>query len=161
STTAPSAPSARSFHMNQNRCWPGVPNRYSTRSSAMVMRPKSRATVVDRFCSMPSRSSTSRPAVVSGSSVRSGTISLTEPTMVVLPTPKPPAIRILTVSGASEPAKAIPHFLKQVQVRGRAGHRARRTDGDPARLQQVAEQDDDDAHREVQARGEFRHRDRL
>jgi hypothetical protein len=28
--TAPIAPTDRSSHMNQNRSWPGVPNRYST-----------------------------------------------------------------------------------------------------------------------------------
>ena len=32
--------------MNQNRCWPGVPNRYRTRSLSSVIRPKSIATVV-------------------------------------------------------------------------------------------------------------------
>ena len=37
---------------------------------------------------------------LSGSSVRSGLISLTAPTRVVLPTPKPPAMRILAVDGA-------------------------------------------------------------
>src|SRR5690606_39433021 len=40
-TTAPSAPAASSFHMNQNRSWPGVPNRYSTSSELMVIRPRS------------------------------------------------------------------------------------------------------------------------
>src|SRR3954452_24701257 len=118
----------------------------------MLMRPKSRATVVALFSSLPSRSSPPRTAAVSGSSVRSGAISLTEPTMVVLPTPKPPAIRIFTVSGAarvmtSEPAKAVPHFLQQVRIRI-AGDGVRRTGGDPARLQQVAEHDHDHAHRQ-------------
>src|SRR2546422_11602877 len=116
----------------------------------MVMRPKSRATVVAFFSSMPSRSSTSSPAAVSGSSVRSGAISLTEPTMVVLPTPKPPAIRIFTVSGAarvtrSEPAKAVPHFLQQVQGFRFAGDGVRGADGDTAALQQIAEHDHDHA----------------
>src|SRR5262245_22417044 len=125
----------------------------------MVMRPKSRATVVAFFSSMPARSSTPTPASVSRSSVRSGVISLTEPTIVVLPTPKPPAIRIFTVSGAagatvSEPAKAVPHFLQQVQVRI-AGDGMRRAGGDTARLQQVAEHDHDHAHRQVEQRGEL------
>ncbi len=35
-----------SSHMNQKRVCPGVPNRYRIRSSAMVIRPKSMATVV-------------------------------------------------------------------------------------------------------------------
>lgn len=87
--------------MNQNRSWPGVPNRYSTRSSRRVMRPKSMATVVVCLPSTPLVSSTGRPASVSSSSVRSGLISLTVPTRVVLPTPKPPATRILSVTGST------------------------------------------------------------
>src|SRR3954454_18583338 len=62
----------------------------------MVIRPKSRATVVFSLFSTPARSSTPTLALVSASSVVSGGISLTEPTMVVLPVPKPPAITILT-----------------------------------------------------------------
>ena len=49
-------------------------------------------------------------AVIS-SSVRSGSTSLTEPTIVVLPTPKPPAMRILTAIGmacAAVPAARVP-----------------------------------------------------
>src|SRR3954451_18435562 len=136
----------------------------------MVIRPKSMATVVARFCSIPARSSTPRPATVRGSSVRSGAISLTDPTMVVLPTPKPPAMRILTVSGAvgapavsvasgSEPAKAFPHFLQQVQVRGAGRDGTWRMRGDEARLQQIAEHDHDHADREVEQRGQLRHGD--
>jgi hypothetical protein len=41
-------------------------------------------------------SSTSRPASVMISSVLSGLISLTEPTMVVLPTPNPPTTTIFS-----------------------------------------------------------------
>src|SRR4051812_17170375 len=87
--------------MNQNRSCPGVPNRYSTRSSRRVMRPKSMATVVVFLPSTPLMSSTGRPASVRSSSVRSGLISLTAPTRVVLPTPKPPATRILSVTGST------------------------------------------------------------
>ena len=57
--------------------------------SLRVMRPKSMATVVVVLASTPAVSSTGRPASVSGSSVRSGRISLTAPTSVVLPTPNP------------------------------------------------------------------------
>ena len=100
------------------------------------------------FSWMPPRSSMPRPAAVSGSSVRSGTISLTEPTMVVLPTPNPPAIRILTVSGArgrpgwrgqSRPRPSLTFCSRsrsEVREIGRGG-----VGGDPARLQQVAEHD--------------------
>lgn len=89
------------------------------------MRPKSSATVVVLFCSMPARSSTPALASVSTSSVRSGTISLTDPTIVVLPAPNPPAMTIFTAVGAvsvsdiesplgawSEPADTIEHRLE-------------------------------------------------
>ncbi len=61
----------------------------------MVMRPKSKATVVVVFDSTPEVSSTPMPRSLSSSSVCSGRISLIVPTRVVLPTPKPPAMRIL------------------------------------------------------------------
>ena len=65
----------------------------------MVIRPKSRATVVVLLRSTPSSRSTAAPGSLSGSSVRNGRISVRDPTRVVLPTPKPPAIRILMVTG--------------------------------------------------------------
>jgi len=66
----------------------------------MVIRPKSIATVVVCLCSTPDRSSTPTLSSVRYSSVRSGRISLTEPTRVVLPTPKPPATRIFKATGS-------------------------------------------------------------
>lgn len=63
------------------------------------MRPKSIATVVSTLFSMPSRWSVAALTVVSSSSVLSGAISLTAPTKVVLPTPNPPATRILSAVG--------------------------------------------------------------
>src|SRR3954447_16783092 len=91
----------------------------------MVMRPKSMATVVVVFCSTPLRSSTGSPAALRVSSVRSGFISLTAPTRVVLPTPKPPATSILSATGArpepgfpcSERSKAIDHLAQYPLVR--------------------------------------------
>ena len=80
--------------MNQNRRWPGVPNRYSTRSSSRVIRPKSIATVVVRLSGVASRPSSPAEALVTRASVRSGMISDTAPTNVVLPTPKPPEMTI-------------------------------------------------------------------
>src|SRR6478609_2844633 len=59
------------------------------------MRPKSMATVVVPFCGVAARLSTPSLALVTSASVRSGTISETAPTSVVLPTPNPPAITIL------------------------------------------------------------------
>src|SRR5690606_6533717 len=88
------APLARSSHMNQNRCWPGVPNTYSTRSESSEIRPKSMATVVVAFCGVAYRSSTDTLASVIDASVVSGSISDTAPTSVVFPTPKPPATTI-------------------------------------------------------------------
>src|SRR4051794_14230968 len=58
------------------------------------MRPKSMATVVVVFPGTWRMSSTPSPAEVMMASVVSGVISETEPTKVVLPTPKPPAITI-------------------------------------------------------------------
>ena len=52
------------------------------------------------FNSYPYFSSTPMPSFVIVSSVVSGLISLTEPTMVVLPTPKPPTITIFTAAWA-------------------------------------------------------------
>ncbi len=75
--------------MNQNRCWPGVPNRYSISSSSSVIRPKSIATVVVVLCGVADRSSTPTLAEVITASVRSGVISDTDPTKVVLPDAEP------------------------------------------------------------------------
>ena len=59
------------------------------------MRPKSIATVVVVLSGTSATWSTWRLAAVITASVVSGVISETEPTSVVLPTPKPPARRIL------------------------------------------------------------------
>src|SRR4051794_24984954 len=93
-TTAPSAPRISSSHMNQKRVCPGVPNRYRIRSPAIVMRPKSIATVVVLFAGTALVSSTCTPAAVMMASVVSGVISEIAPTSVVLPAPKPPAMTI-------------------------------------------------------------------
>jgi hypothetical protein len=58
------------------------------------MRPKSIATVVVVLPGTSSMSSTPTPAEVMIASVVSGVISETEPTRVVFPTPKPPAMTI-------------------------------------------------------------------
>src|SRR3954470_21648302 len=52
------------------------------------------ATVVVDFAGVWARSSTPRDSLVTSASVRSGMISETEPTKVVLPTPNPPATTI-------------------------------------------------------------------
>src|SRR6202453_831021 len=112
--------------MNQNRCCPGVPNMYSTRSFSRVIRPKSIATVVVFLSGTWDRSSTSVEATVMTASVVSGVISDTEPTNVVLPTPKPPATTIFTDvmagSATSETAlalaKSTEHHFHQLDIRG-------------------------------------------
>src|SRR5215472_15771379 len=121
------APWMRSSHMNQNLCCPGVPNMYSTRSFSKVIRPKSMATVVVFLSGTCDRSSTSVLATVITASVVSGVISDTEPTKVVLPTPKPPATTIFTdvIAEASPPpcgratldlTESTKHPFKQIKV---------------------------------------------
>lgn len=61
----------------------------------MLMRPKSKATVVAVLACTPSVLSTAAPAWVIVSSVFSGRISLTDRTMVVFPAPNPPTMTIL------------------------------------------------------------------
>src|SRR5215203_1350851 len=96
STTAPRAPRQMSSHMKPNRSWPGVPNRYMTRVSSTVMRPKSMATVVVVLPWIWLVSSMPVDAEVIAASVRSGSISEIAPTNVVFPTPNPPAMTNLT-----------------------------------------------------------------
>src|SRR5262249_44244541 len=99
---------------------------------------------------------------VSISSVRSGLISLTAETSVVLPAPKPPAIRILidtgpaTADSASESSKGISDILEHFRV-GQPGPN-RRTDGDQPVFAHVGEQDPDDAQREVEVGGQVGYR---
>ena len=72
------------------------------------MRPKSIATVVVVLFGVPSRSSTPADGVVTNASVRSGMISGTAPTKVVLPTPNPPEMTIFVEAAAflSAPSEA-------------------------------------------------------
>src|SRR4051794_9978126 len=95
----------------------------------MVIRPKSMVTVVVVLPSTPARSSApSTP--VSTSSVCKGRISLTDPTMVVLPAPKPLAIKILSATGIradtpfrSERTESIDNRLEYVDVVRLGGRR--------------------------------------
>src|SRR3954470_7489115 len=98
-TRPPTAPSTMSSHMKPNRSCPGVPNRYSFSVGSMVMQPKSIATVVVVLRGVRDRSSTPAATSVMAASVVSGSISEIAPTVVVLPTPKPPATTIFTGSG--------------------------------------------------------------
>src|SRR5690348_12651411 len=65
-------------------------------SRSRLTRPKSIATVVVVLPGVADRSSTSVLAEVITASVVSGTISETDPTNVVFPTPKPPPTMIFT-----------------------------------------------------------------
>src|SRR4051812_7146852 len=88
--------------MKWNRSWPGVPNRYSHRSPGSAIRPKSMATVVEVLRSVtPPASSTPTLCSVIAASVESGSMSEMAPMKVVLPTAKPPATTIFTVTGAT------------------------------------------------------------
>src|ERR1700761_3101166 len=107
--------------MNQKRSCPGTPNRYSISCSLIVIRPKSRATVVVFLSGRPARLSRPTLAALSGSSVSSGRTSLIALTSVVLPAPNPPAMRILCAdrdppAGGSEGAEAIDYLLEHVAV---------------------------------------------
>src|SRR5215468_979597 len=94
------------------------------------MRPKSIATVVVVLPGTCRVSSTPTPADVMIASVVSGTISDTDPTSVVLPAPKPPAMTIFAemcwpdgplivpVSGVDlEAPKSTEHPLQQGEIR--------------------------------------------
>src|SRR5713101_4368046 len=118
--------------MNQNRCWPGVPNRYRINPASRVTRPKSMATVVVVLSGVCDRSSRPSLADVMTASVVRGVISDTEPTKVVLPTPKPPATTIFTdvIADASPPpcgratldlTESTKHPFEQVEVRTSLG----------------------------------------
>src|SRR3954463_4267394 len=109
----------------------------------MVIRPKSIATVVVVLRSTPETSSTPTLRSVSCSSVRSGLISLTAPTMLVLPTPNPPATRIFTASGMAAPPRegserleSIQHFLQQPFI-GETIVRLRPPYGDQPMIEQI------------------------
>src|ERR671925_1622388 len=159
STTAPIAPRTRSSHMNQKRSWPGVPNRYRIRSVSSVMRPKSIATVVVVLPAMWLVSFTPTLAVVMAASVVSGMISETAPTNVVLPTPKPPAMTILTGVGARDSApgeadlycpESIQHPLEKCEVWAVADTGGP-VHGHQALFGHVTDQDTSDAERQVEA----------
>src|SRR5215475_9515651 len=99
--------------------------------ASRVTRPKSMATVVVVLSGTCDRSSTPVLAAVMTASVVSGVISETDPTKVVLPTPKPPATTILTEVIAVSPvvllraglelAKSTEHPFEQVEIRAALG----------------------------------------
>src|ERR1700744_6124280 len=118
------------------------------RSWSRVMRPKSMATVVVVLSPVWVRSSMPADALVMTASVRSGLISETAPTNVVLPTPNPPATTIFAlVVDLAEPEPlelANPTDPPFEQCHARSPARlavARLVDGDHARFGQVRDED--------------------
>src|SRR6185437_3371416 len=117
------------------------------RSSSSVMRPKSIATVVVVLSWTWLRSSIPAEAEVITASVRSGLISDTAPTNVVLPTPNPPATTIFAEVvarvGPLELPKSTEHPFKQCHVRLAAGRHVATglVDGDETRLGEVGHED--------------------
>src|SRR5690606_24785214 len=134
------------------------------------MRPKSMATAVAVLVADPKLSSTPIPAWVMVSSVVSGRISLTEPTMVVLPTPNPPTITIFAAAWAvcgnwssvrgpgtvSEPLKSMHHRFEKGTVRERLpDDRGARLD--EFRRQHLGEQHRHDAERKAEVGRQLGH----
>src|SRR5262245_52813415 len=145
-----------SSHMKPNRSWPGVPNRYITSSSSTVMRPKSMATVVVvLFCTFDV-SSIPTDSVVIAASVVSGVISDTDPTNVVLPTPKPPATtnftEVMRRIGALETSDTVDHPRQHGQFNV---DRVVVVYDEPVRGNQITDEYARDAERELEFRGHF------
>src|SRR6266511_3474375 len=138
STTAPIAPRTSSSHMNQNRVLPGI-------------------------CRV---SSTPMPADVMIASVVSGVISDTEPTSVVLPTPKPPAMTIFAdvtrPDGRrvmSEPPKSTEHPFQQLCAHSVVFvQRGRFVDRDEPVGRHVGDEHARHAERKLHPRGDLRQR---
>src|SRR6185503_3922211 len=128
------------------------------------MQPKSIATVVVRLPGTLLASSMPAAAEVMSASVVSGLISEMLPTVVVLPTPKPPAITSLTGSGgrrraglpptSADCAETTDHPQERVDVGGRVG--VRQVDRQVTVGGQVADQHPDHAEVQRQLRGDLR-----
>jgi hypothetical protein len=111
------------------------------------------------------RSSTPADAEVMAASVVSGSISETAATKVVLPTPKPPAMTILTGVGGcwgdaparSELVESIEHPLEKRKVWAVADSGGPMQDDEPF-LCHVPDEDAGDTQRQVQARRHLRDR---
>src|SRR6202023_3073074 len=121
------------------------------------MRPKSMATVVVALFSTPCRSSWLTLTLVSASSERSGRTSLIALTSVVLPTPNPPAMRILNAARGpsapgSESLEAMQHLPQQLGA-GLLARRAALQHLDTALLDEVSQEHPDHAKRQPGVRG--------
>src|SRR3954471_22654368 len=119
------------------------------------MRPKSIATVVVDLAGVWARSSTPTDSLVTSASVRRGTISETDPTRVVLPTPNPPAMTIfveaavrLTPGAALECAESTEGPFEKVKAFVGGGVLGQgRLHVDEPLLHEISEQDAHDTDR--------------
>lgn len=126
------------------------------------------ATVVAVFVSTPALSSTPTLTWVMVSSVVRGRISLTEPTMVVLPTPNPPTITTFTAAVAvvgrtssvrgpvivSELLKSMHHRFEKGPV-GECGADDRRSRLDEFGREEIAQERGDHAERQAEVGGDL------
>src|SRR3954470_24072193 len=145
------------------------------------------ATGVVRLFGVADRSSCPALASVITASVVSGMISDTEPTNVVLPTPKPPATTIFAEIVAAvaircgpvparrrpegserppagrklEPTESTQHPFHQCEVRRAAGTARGLVHGDHTEPRHVTEEHPGDAERDRQERGDLGHRSGL
>src|SRR2546429_1300106 len=126
----------------------------------MVTQPKSIATVVAILPVRRSESSTPTEAAVITASVVSGAISEIAPTVVVLPTPNPPATTILTGTGGFAPLAECPESMDHSHD-GVAVDRANRMDVEVAGGPEVVDQDPGHVEVQPQPRGDLRDRHRL
>src|SRR3954452_6115602 len=139
----------------------------------MVRTPKSIAIVVVVFMVAWPGSSMPTDSEVISASVVSGEISEMAPTVVVFPTPKPPATMIFTGTGAFFGALPVP--TRAVPTKWRSGDCSKSTDHSHdglgvgglvvqhmdvqlARGAQVADEDPGDAEVQAQPGGDLRHR---
>src|SRR5205823_14961497 len=131
------------------------------------MQPKSMATVVVRLPGTRLPSSIPAASVVIVASVVSGRISEMLPTVVVLPTPKPPAMTIFTGSGgrrgsasaSGNCAEATDHSQQRVDVLRSVG--VRQVDGEVAVRGKVADEHLDHAEVQAEPRRDLGDRQRL
>src|SRR5919205_4171751 len=122
------------------------------------MRPKSIATVVVVLLGVAVRSSTPTDAEVITASVRSGTISETAPTKVVLPAPNPPDTTIFVEREGrrSEPLKATEHPPQECWITFVAVGRRGLEDLDQTQVDHVCDDHPGHPERDPELRGDLR-----
>src|SRR4051812_20014790 len=125
--------------------------------SGNVMRPKSSAAVVSTFSGVSVAMSTSTPTSVIAASVDSGSISEIDPTVVVFPTPKPPAITTFSAIGAgarSEATDTLQQSFEDADAFVEHGARGR-ADRQRSLRGEVADEDAHDTHVQLEDGGDL------